>query len=402
MIRPRRAARSGVDAAAVARLVRAGGVLLAVLGAVAASGFGTAVRMARTVVTPAVRRADTRILGVDREQGSIALTTTRDTALAGRYGLFTAGTPDYLRVGPVISTDEHRTVRELQTPIGEGESVGETAAFSGWYYHRPEELGIPFQSELVPSAVGPCPAWVFPAEGSDVWCILIHGRGTTRAECLRAVPLLHARGITCLVISYRNDGEAPRSRTGRYGLGDTEWRDADAAVGRARRSGARRILVMGWSMGGAIALQVALRSAHRDRIAGIALDSPVVDWTDVLRYQGARMRLPAAVVSMTLRVLAADWGAAMLRMGAPIGFDRLDVVGHAARLRTPILILHSEDDGFVPIAGSSALAAARPDLVRLERFDTARHTKLWNYDEQRWRAAIGAWLDEYDLAGGPG
>lgn len=402
MIRPRRAARPGVGAVSAARLQRAAAVTVAVLGALAASGFGTALRMARSVVTPAVRRADTRILSIDREAGSITLTTSPDTVLAGRYGLFTAGTPEYLRIGPVLSTDEDRTVRELQTPVGDQDSVGEAAAFSGWYYHRPEELGIAFQSELIPSAVGPCPAWVFPADGSDVWCILIHGRGTTRAECLRAVPLLHARGITCLVISYRNDGEAPRSRTGRYGLGDTEWRDADAAVGLARRSGARRILLMGWSMGGAIALQVALRSAHRDRIAGIALDSPVVDWTDVLRYQGARMRLPAAVVSMTLWVLAADWGAAMLRMGAPIDFDRLDVVAHADRLRAPVLILHSEDDGFVPIAGSCALAAARPDLIRLERFDTARHTKLWNYDEDRWRAAIAAWLDEHDLADGPG
>jgi len=400
MIRPRRAAHSGAGPAVW--MMRAGMLVLAMLGAVAASGFGTAVRMARSVVTPAVRRADTRILSVDREQGSIALGTTADTALPGRYGVFTAGTPEYLRLGPVLSRDEQRTVRELRTPLGDHDTVGEAAAFSGWYYHRPEELGIPFQSDLVPSAVGPCPAWVFPADGSDIWCILIHGRGTTRAECLRAVPLLHERGITCLVISYRNDGEAPRSRTGRYGLGDTEWRDADAAVGLARRSGARRIVVMGWSMGGAIALQVALRSAHRDRIAGIVLDSPVVDWTDVLRFHGTRMRLPAPVVSMTLRVLSAEWGAAMLRMGAPIGFDRLDVVAHADRLRTPVLILHSEDDGFVPIAGSCALATARPDLVRLERFDTARHTKLWNYDEERWRTAIGAWLDEHDLAGEPG
>jgi alpha-beta hydrolase superfamily lysophospholipase len=364
------------------------------------SGFGTAVRMARAVVTPAVRRADTRILAIDPERGAITLTTTADTVLPGRYGLFTGGTLDYLQLGPVLSQDEERTIRELQTPLGDQDTVGQAAAFSGWYYHRPEELGIPFHSDLIPSAVGPCPAWLFPVDNSDVWCVLIHGRGTTRAECLRAVPVLHARGITCLVISYRNDGEAPRSRTGRYGLGDTEWRDADAAVGVARRSGARRILLMGWSMGGAIALQVALRSAHRDRIAGVVLDSPVIDWSDVLRFQGVTMRLPAPVISMTLQILAAEWGAAILRMGAPIGFDRLDVVAHAEQLRAPVLILHSEDDGFVPITGSAALAEARPDLVRLERFDTARHTKLWNYDEGHWSAAIETWLDEHDLAVG--
>ena len=108
----------------------------------------------------------------------------------------------------------------------------------------------------------------------------VHGRGTTRSEALRAVPVFHALGITSLVVSYRNDGEAPRSRTGTYALGATEWRDVDAAIGFARRRGARRVIVMGWSMGGAIALQLALNSAHRDAIAGLVLDSPVIDWRD--------------------------------------------------------------------------------------------------------------------------
>ena len=118
------------------------------------------------------------------------------------------------------------------------------------------------------------------------------GAAPTRAECLRAVPVFHALGITSLVVSYRNDGEAPRSRAGTYALGATEWRDVDAAVGFARRRGARRIVLMGWSMGGAIALQLELNSAHRDVIAGLILESPVIDWRVVLGYQAKLLRLP--------------------------------------------------------------------------------------------------------------
>src|SRR5690606_17906385 len=114
------------------------------------------------------------------------------------------------------------------------------AAFSGWYYDSPEQLQLPFTAELVGAPVGPCPAWLFPADGdSDTWVIQVHGRGTTRAECLRAVPVFHAAGITSLVVSYRNDGEAPRTRSGTYALGATEWRDVEAAVTLARRRGAR-------------------------------------------------------------------------------------------------------------------------------------------------------------------
>jgi acetyl esterase/lipase len=96
------------------------------------------------------------------------------------------------------------------------------------------------------------------------------------------VPVFHALGITSLVVSYRNDGDAPRSRAGAYALGATEWRDVDAAVSWALRHGARRIVLMGWSMGGAIALQTSLGSAHREQIVGVILDSPVVDWRTVL------------------------------------------------------------------------------------------------------------------------
>jgi alpha-beta hydrolase superfamily lysophospholipase len=78
-----------------------------------------------------------------------------------------------------------------------------------------------------------------------------------------------------------------------------------------------------------------------------------------------------------------------------IPFDRLDIVARAAELRHPVLILHSDDDGFVPSSASHAWPA-RPDLVELQSFRTARHTKLWNYDQQRWTDAIGDWLRRHD------
>ncbi len=60
----------------------------------------------------------------------------------------------------------------------------------------------------------------------------------------------------------------------------------------------------------------------------------------------------------------------------------------------PILILHSDDDGFVPSSASHELARVRPDIVRLEVQTTARHTKLWNHDADWFDARILAWLTE--------
>ncbi|MFC8683225.1 alpha/beta hydrolase [Microbacterium ureisolvens] len=362
--------------------------LAGVLGALAAGS----VLMARKVVTPARREHDTRILALDTAAQTITLSRTADTGLPGRYGLFTSGTSDYIKLGSVLSEDATSVKRKLLTHIPSDARLEPEAAFSGWYYDRPEQLHLPFTPELIGSTVGPCPAWLFAAGTGETWVIQVHGRGTTRAECLRAVPVFHALGITSLVVSYRNDGEAPRSRSGTYALGATEWRDVDAAVGFARRRGARRIIIMGWSMGGAIALQLALNSAHGDAIAGLILESPVVDWRVVLAYQARVERVPLPVSRLAIEALQNEWAAPLTRTGAAIRLDQLDVVARAAELRHPVLILHSDDDGFVPSDASHDLVAARPDLVEMQVFEVARHTKLWNYDQERWSDSISTWL----------
>ncbi|MFT4213455.1 MAG: alpha/beta fold hydrolase [Microbacterium sp.] len=372
--------------------------LLTALTATCALLSAVAVRMARRVVIPARRVADTRIVDIDVPAQTITLTRTPDTVLPGRYGLFTSGTAAYLKVGSVLASDEQTVKRKLLTHVAGDSSLSADAAFSGWYYENPEELHLPFTVEHVHAGVGACPAWFFPVGIGETWVIQIHGRGTTRAECLRAVPVFHTLGIPSLLVSYRNDGDAPRTRSGTYALGATEWRDVDAAVAWARRRGARRIILMGWSMGGAIALQVSLGSAHRELIAGVVLDSPVVDWRAVLAHQGKAVGLPGAVTDLAIGALRSDWATAATGADAPIPFDRLDIVARAAELRHPVLILHSDDDGFVPSSASHRLAQERPDLVDLQVFTTARHTKLWNYDQQRWTDTIADWLRAHDLA----
>ncbi|QKJ19461.1 alpha/beta hydrolase family protein [Microbacterium hominis] len=394
MVSSRRAASPAFIAAIRTSLT----LLSAALAASLALFSLAALRMARKVVTPAGRVPDTRIVALDTSAQTITLSRTPDTALPGRYGLFTTGTSAYVKLGSVLSENDATVTRKLLTHVPDTAQLAADAAFSGWYYDRPDQLQLPYSPELIGSAVGPCPAWQFPAGDGDVWVIQIHGRGTNRVECLRAVPVFHAAGITSLLVSYRNDGEAPRSRAGSYTLGATEWRDVDAAVGFARRRGARRILLMGWSMGGAIALQLALNSAHRDIIAGVLLESPVIDWRIVLDYQARMLHVPSAVTGMAIGALGSDWASPVTRTGGAIPFDRLDIVARAAELRHPVLILHSDDDGYVPSDASHDLVVARPDIVEMETFEVARHTKLWNYDQERWSGRIRTWLDTHGFS----
>ncbi|MGW9268698.1 alpha/beta fold hydrolase [Microbacterium sp. NPDC055599] len=371
-------------------------IVPALLALGAAAGF-LVLAVARRVVTPMRKVPDTEILAIDTGAQTIELGRTLDTELPGRYGLFTTGTYGYVKLGAVLSADSTTVRRKLLTKIEPGASVDRGASFSGSYYTSPSELHLRWENVLIGSPAGPCPAWFFPAS-SSTWVIQVHGRGTTRSECLRAVPVLHAAGLPNLVVSYRNDGEAPRTRAGAYALGASEWRDVDAAIAYALRHGAERVVLMGWSMGGAVSLQASVSSGNRHRIAGVILESPVVDWRTVLRFQAKLNRVRPPLPDLAMSALQLPLTARLSGADEPILFDRLDMVARADELAAPILILHSDDDGFVPVDASRALQEARPDLVTMPRFTVARHTKLWNYDERGWSTAITSWLADQGLS----
>jgi pimeloyl-ACP methyl ester carboxylesterase len=114
------------------------------------------------------------------------------------------------------------------------------------------------------------------------------------------------------------------------------------------------------------------------------------------------LRLPWVIAQEAMTEIGHRWGRAVTGQAAPIGFARLDVVTRASDLTVPILLMHSDDDGYVPSTGSRALAAARPDIVTFVPFTEARHTKLWNHDPKPWNAAIASWLTRLDTSGGAG
>jgi alpha-beta hydrolase superfamily lysophospholipase len=370
-----------------------GGILLTLAGS-AVLAVGT---VARRVVTPArTRFRESDVLAIDRENATITLRANPDTVLPGRYGLFFGEPERYLRLGGVLISNDGTVTRSLET-AAEGLPPSGPATFSGWYYSRPEELGLPFRNVDVGTPAGNAPAWLFPAErNTDRWVVIVHGRGTTRSECLRAVPVWREAGYSALLVSYRNDGEAPPSADGLYGLGDTEWHDVESALDVAIAHGATAVVLMGWSMGGTIAVQTALRSRHADLIRGVALESPVLDWARVLEFQADSGRIPVPLRLAAISAISSPWGRVLTGLDSAVDFSGLDVLSRADELTVPILVMHSDDDGFVPSSGSHELAAARPDIVTFSPFTGARHTKLWNYDEDRWTSTILDWAATLD------
>lgn len=370
------------------------GALALVSGVLAAAIAAITVIFARKVVIPvSTHEEHFGIAGVDLAAGEVAI-FGEDADLPGRYGLWFEHDSGHARIGEVIEVGPRSTRRHLEGVDFGRLDRARRGRLDGWLYLGPWEFPYGYDNVLVETPLGPAPAWHIPsAEPNGRWIIQVHGRGAKRAETLRAVPTAHASGWDTLIVSYRNDGDAPASDDRRYGLGGTEWEDVVAAVRYASDHGAAQIVIMGWSMGGAITLQAVLRSAEvRDRLVGVILESPAIDWVDILRFQGSLNRLRPELSDLVTRLLSAPVAVGVTGMAAPIDLHSLDAVARADEFDVPMLLLASEDDGFVPIDGARRFAAARPDLVEFEVFTGARHVKLWNADPERWTSLIETWL----------
>ncbi len=367
----------------------AAGVLFSALVSAVAAYF------VRKVLTPErLKPDDTEVLSVG--PGTLTVRATDETVARGRFGLRLQGGTSHALLGEVIRADGPTVTRELVEVDGPMK-VG-PARWNPYYYagEPMSALGLPYEDVVLDGEVGPLPAWVVPpAEGasaSGVWAVLVHGRGATREECLRALPVLHRMGVPAVVPSYRNDADAPALPGGRYHLGDTEWADVEHAVRLAMRRGATGVVLMGWSMGGAIVLQLMSRSRLLHVVRAVVLDAPVVSWADVLDHQAKVNRVPVWVARLGLELLGRRQAARLFGVEGPVELDRFDWVARANELRHRMLVIHSDDDEFVPSGPTRLLAQARPDLVTHVPFRGARHCQEWNVDPERWERVVEDYL----------
>ncbi|MGB3413102.1 MAG: alpha/beta hydrolase [Microbacteriaceae bacterium] len=354
-------------------------------------------KVALTVIQPSTNEVpDGYILDIDYETETITFSAGESFGINGEYGVvFGAKRGGYLKIGNIIRQDRKTITRELGEIVRGTPESGEPAWQMSWFYSGPADLNLRYREILIKGPIGILPSWVFPVEKSSQWAVLVHGRGASRAECLRAVPLLVEQGYNCVVISYRNDGVATPSPSGRYSLGSTEWHDLEAVIEYVQGEGAEDLLIMAWSMGAAIT-QEYLRhmrgSEQLGQLSGVIYDSPVVDWSTVLDYHADIAGLYQPVRDGARALLENEWGTMLTGAEQALDFDEMSLLEHPENIFVPTLILHSDDDHFVPSSGSRELQAMQSELVTLVSFDEAQHVRLWNYDPARWSGAITSWL----------
>lgn len=208
-----------------------------------------------------------------------------------------------------------------------------------------------------------------PSDTGNPDCVIVVAHGFTGAlerPAVRRTASAFARFAGVVTFSFRGHGRSG----GRSTVGDLEVLDLDAAVRWARRLGYRRVVTVGFSMGGSVVLRHAGgRPDGRPDRSRVAPVDAVVSVSAPARwyYRGtAPMRRVHWVITrpvgrlvsrygLRTRIRAEDWD--------PVPPSPVECVPRIAP--TPLLIVHGDRDAYFPLDHPRSLAAAAGDGAEL-------------------------------------
>ncbi|RMH90967.1 alpha/beta fold hydrolase [Lysobacter pythonis] len=265
------------------------------------------------------------------------------------------------------------------------------------------------------------------AAATPVVALLLHGwEGSAESNYVRAAAAhLLADGLAVFRLNFRDHGETHHLNEAIFHSGRIDEVVA-AAQALVARSGVRRLLVGGWSLGGNFALRLALRARQAGLpLAGVAAVCPAIDPARTMDAMEAGMPLylryfehkwrrslarkrelfPQAhdfddrVLKLRMRPLTAYFAERHTDYGSLEGyFDAYSVAGERlAALPMPVDILMAADDPVVPAEDFHAIA--RLPMVRVELASHGGHCgflrdwRMHGYGEAWMAARFRAALD---------
>ncbi len=290
------------------------------------------------------------------------------------------------QVGEIFRVDEQQVVREFSPIIG-NLKPGDRVRTELWpFADDPSSVfGLATRKVSFFSPLGEFPAYFIDGI-SKTWVIFVHGKLPPRKSPIAypILPTVAELGLPSLIITYRNDvGELP-SPDGFHWYGLTEWEDLEGAVSYTQEQGAESVILVGYSMGGAVVTNFLYRSPLAAKVRGVILDAPMLDLGTAIDHVVRERGLPAFLTGI---------GKVLARVRFGVDWKALNYLSRVDELTAPILLFHGDDDSVVPVETSDALAQARPDIVSYHRVPDATHVRSWNLNPAKYEAAVREFLE---------
>ncbi len=212
--------------------------------------------------------------------------------------------------------------------------------------------------------------------------LLFHGyRGTPSRDFSGGAQFYREQGFHVLSVEQRGHCS---SEGHVITFGVRERRDCLTWIDYARsRFGAAPTVLCGISMGAATVLMAAGMDLP-DNVRGVIADAPYTSPKAILCRVLRDRHYPARIVYPLLAL-----GARLFGGFRPTDADALEAV---RRTRVPILLIHGEDDRFVPCEMGRAIASANPRMVELQTFPGAGHGLSFLVDRPRYERAAASFL----------
>ena len=247
----------------------------------------------------------------------------------------------------------------------------------------PADVGLEYREVGLRSSDGlALSAWWVERDSSRA-AVLVHGWGGDKSSrhVLETAVVYEEAGFDVLMLDLRAHGESEGERVT---VGYREVRDVRGALSWLDRRGLdpNRVVLHGWSMGGA----AAIRAAPGTGVAAVVEESAYADLPPLLRE-----RLPE------VSGLPAFFTPGILFVGRlSLGIDPWAVrpVEEAERLSregVPFMIIHSRDDKVVPFEHAETLAKAHPGVTF---WDVEGYGHVGAHEHPEYRERLLGFLDQ--------
>jgi pimeloyl-ACP methyl ester carboxylesterase len=245
--------------------------------------------------------------------------------------------PKVIRATPASFNLDYQ---EVWLPVST--ASGKTSHMHGWW---------------IPAAAPEAPVWLY-----------LHGNGSNIGDEVKRAFWFYQLGYSTLLIDYRGYG---RSK-GKFPTESSVYEDVEAAwnyLTQVRHIPPEQIFLYGHSLGGAIALELALRHPE---IAGLAVEGTFTAMRSMVDHLYSQFLI--FPVDLLLN-------------------QRFDSLSKVPLLQMPVLFLHGTADRVVPAHMSQALFAAAPEPKQLLLVPEAGHHTVGEVSGVQYLQAI-QWLVE--------